>query len=328
MKVIFHYLFTYIFIIGTLKGAQLSFWDKIQLDITKKHYNSLPKGSTGLIQILGSEAAALKNYKLIKDSISKFENNYRDCINKISDVDFSETSINNCIGKDFKFYMNDIKYENRKILSRVDSKIDQLMLEGCYKQAGLNLNFAQSCDLLQTDIIDILWANLNFFDLIQDNKRKYVGLFANIPANTFDALLNDIKLIYEELESLKVEFIDHRDLSLIKLKTLIDRRTKHILVEAKAHIENPQPKIFTHSIQIDERVIDDPNEAKNLGFDTDVIMDGNHLDFNEQNAVPEEEEILVNDENGLEIEDFKKKRELTGLKRGNNIKKKNTRKYK
>lgn len=354
MKVILNYLLTYIYIISSSNAAVLSFWDKIQMDITKKHYESLPKGSTGLIQISGSEAASLKNYKLINQSILKFENSYRDCINKISDVDFSETSINICVGSDFKFYTNDIKYEQRKILSRVDSKIDQLMLEGCYKEAGLNLNFAQSCDLLQSDINDILWTGLNFYDLIRDNRARYTGLFGNLSGNTFDGILRDLELIYTELENLRVEFIDHRDLSLIKLKTLIDRRTKHILINAKNNIDAPQPKIFTHSIQIDERVVDDPNEIKGMGFDTEVVMDGDHMNFGEgeyldedeeygdhghaeyENELPEgkqsgepesfeeeehennanENEEIVNDDNGIVVEDFKRKRNLNNVNRG------------
>jgi hypothetical protein len=251
MKVIRNYLVILIFFIAYSKGA-ISYWDKIQTEVAKSHFPQEEKKGEGMIVILGSEFASLKNFKIINDIITKLEHSYIECIEDITDINFSETTINKCIGKDYRYFLNDVKYEEKKVISRVASTLEQLIFEACYREAGMDQRIALSCDLIQTDINDLLWSGLNFYDPIRISKLKYTKLFGDMPEEIFDNIVNDLRLMYEELEHLKVEMIDHRDISLIKIKVIIDRKTKNILLRAKDNIFAPQPKLFTNEVEVEE----------------------------------------------------------------------------
>ena len=54
------------------------------------------------------------------------------------------------------------------------------------------------------------------------------------------------------------EVDSHKEVTILRLKTLIDDRTKLIIEAARESSENPQPKIVTHNIHI-ETQISDPN---------------------------------------------------------------------
>ena len=68
-------------------------------------------------------------------SIKEKKKGYKDCLEKISDSNFSEDAINTCVGEDFEFFDFDIDYERMKVQSRIISKVDYLMIEKCYKIA-------------------------------------------------------------------------------------------------------------------------------------------------------------------------------------------------
>ena len=89
----------------------------------------------GKIKILGSEYSQLKTYSELTKSITAKKKGYKECLEKLSDNNFSEDAINKCIGEDFEFFDFDIDYERMKVKSRIISKVDYLMIEKCYKIA-------------------------------------------------------------------------------------------------------------------------------------------------------------------------------------------------
>lgn len=50
------------------------------------------------------------------------------------------------------------------------------------------------------------------------------------------------------------EIYNHRDLTVVKVKTEIDRRTKIIMKKAAENAQNPQPMRFKHEISVVEEV--------------------------------------------------------------------------
>lgn len=67
---------------------------------------------------------------------------YKKCIENISDASFTETNINNCVGEDLEFLYHDIQYERYKIMSSIASKVTKEIYENCYKNAGIDEEFA------------------------------------------------------------------------------------------------------------------------------------------------------------------------------------------
>lgn len=47
------------------------------------------------------------------------------------------------------------------------------MIEDCYTAAGADLGKQKSCDLLERDIIKLLWMEVDFYDLVNEHSYKY-----------------------------------------------------------------------------------------------------------------------------------------------------------
>ena len=84
-------------------------------------------------------------------------------------MDFSETSIKECVGDNMIKLIIDIKYETMKIISRADTKIRQFFVDFCYMDAGDDEEFSGSCDKLERDTLDLMWYGLNFIELLRLN---------------------------------------------------------------------------------------------------------------------------------------------------------------
>lgn len=211
--------------------------------------------ANGMIE-LEAEAASehIKNFKRISEDLMEIQEAYEQCIDDIHDNDFSELSVNECVGKDFIFVLNDIAYERKKIISRADSKIRKHMIEECYEVAGRDEIMSNGCDLMERDLLDLLWSELNFSGLVEYNKHKYLFEFGEVPVKTFDKLIEIFSKLEEELDELITEIYDHNDVTIIKLKKHIDERTRKVIEMARESYENPQPKLFKHVIQIEEKV--------------------------------------------------------------------------
>lgn len=78
------------------------------------------------------------------------------------------------MGKDFIKVLNDIRYESMKLLSRGDAKIRDLMIDLCYVPAGEDEIKSNACDLLEKDLLDLLWSSLKLVEMVIANKEKYL----------------------------------------------------------------------------------------------------------------------------------------------------------
>lgn len=78
------------------------------------------------------------------------------------------------MGKDSTYVVNDFDYLTRGILSLYDSRIRKFMIKNCYKEAGLTESFADSCDTLEKDILNLLWQEFDFPFLVNSHSSKYL----------------------------------------------------------------------------------------------------------------------------------------------------------
>ena len=72
------------------------------------------------------------NYVQISNDLKSYEDAYSACINSLSDNDFSDETVDNCVGIGCNYVYDDIDYEKSKILARTDSAIRDLMIQNCY----------------------------------------------------------------------------------------------------------------------------------------------------------------------------------------------------
>lgn len=200
----------------------------------------------------------MRNFQKISRDLKAFEEEYKECINNIHDQVFTQEEIEECVGVNFKKVILDIKYETLKIISRGDSRVKEFYLEHCYKVAGTNEQFANACDEMEKDVLDLLWNAMDFVQICRINEDKYLSVISAMPRETFETLMNELTEFSTEFFELMDEVDSHKEVTILRLKTLIDDRTKLIIEAARESADNPQPKIVTHNIHI-ETQISDPN---------------------------------------------------------------------
>ena len=211
-------------------------------------------------------------FQQIKDNIKSIQDSYTNCIDDIADPDYSETAIDACVGKNLIYMDDDISYERKKMLGIVDKKIRDYMMTYCYKIAGMNAAQSAGCDVLEADVLELLWAEFNFETAIDYHRQKYLFTYGEVPVATFDQIVTYLKSLYDELSSLITEIYYHGQLANANIKAEINRRTKLILKKASDSAQNPQPKVYTHSIQIQEK-INAPGQLNVNQLPRPIVMD-------------------------------------------------------
>ena len=196
-------------------------------------------------------------FKRIAENLNSMEEAYKECLDNLSDANFTEESVNSCVGNDMIYVLNDIDYERRQILGRSDAKIRAYMAEYCYKPAD-GVAGATSCDLMERDILTLLWEELNFGILVSYHRSKYTIDAAQVPEAVFDKVVSYLENLYTDLTELLDEIDDHSIITRANVKKAVDMRTRVIIEQAQENVRNPLPKIIKHTIEIEER-ISNPN---------------------------------------------------------------------
>ena len=221
----------------------------------------------------GSEEEHMRNFNKISRDLKTFEEEYKECINNIHDQVFTEEEIEECVGKDFRKVILDIKYETLKIISRGDARLKEYFLEFCYKPAGTNEQFATACDIMEKDVLDMLWNAMDFVEIVRLNEDKYLSVISAMPRSNFELIMNHMTEFSHEFFELMDEVDTHKEVTILRLKTLIDDRTKIIIEAARENAENPEPKIIKHNIEITTEIHDNNINTDNLPgdqFDLDI----------------------------------------------------------
>lgn len=211
-----------------------------------------------------SETEHMHSYKKIAADMKIYEDEYSACIREIKDADYTEEAIDECLGKNFIKVTLDLKYIILKVMSKADTKVRQIFIEDCYSAAGIDEKFSTACDLMERDILDMLWNGLDFLGLVDLNKMKYLEEWGEMPEQNYNAIYNELSKLSHEFFELLDELDSHKEITILRIKTLIDDRTKLILEEAQNHPDNIEPATVRHRIEITETV--DNDDGSGLEF--------------------------------------------------------------
>lgn len=226
-----------------------------------------------------SEAEHMRAYKKISADMKVYEDEYSACIREIPDSGYTEEALDECLGKNFIKVTLDLKYIILKVMAKADTKVRQTFIEHCYNDAGVNEQFSTACDLLERDILDMLWNGLDFLGLVDLNKHKYLLEWGEMPEETYQTLVEELSKLSKAFFELLDELDSHKELTVLRIKTLIDDRTKLILEEAQNHPDMVEPATVTHRIEISETVDNDDGSGVNF-LPTTQFHDGTERRMN------------------------------------------------
>ena len=196
----------------------------------------------------------LRNYKRISNDMKFYEDEYSVCIKEIPDTEYTEQGLDECLGKNFLKVTLDLKYIILKVMSKADEKIRKIFVNDCYSPAGTIEEYSNSCDLMERDILDLLWNGFDFLNLIDLNKSKYLEDYGALPENSYETMFEQFTKLSNEFFELLDELDSHKEITILRLKTLIDDRTKLILEDAETHGPDVEPATIQHRIEIVEKL--------------------------------------------------------------------------
>lgn len=126
-----------------------------------------------------------------------------------------------------------MKYETLKIMSRGDQAVRYIMIEKCYQIGGLDQIITHACDLIERDILEGLWKGMPFHRLLEVNVSKYFEIESEFDKEMYINLLDVINGFASQFFELMNEVDSHKEVTVLRLKELIDQRTKVIIEESR-----------------------------------------------------------------------------------------------
>ena len=217
----------------------------------------------------------LRNFRAISGNLKAYEEEYIECLGGIPLLEFDEDAVDECVGRNFIKVLIDIKYVTMKTMSVGDSKIRNFMITWCFDIA-LETDkvdqeeFITGCDILEKDVLNMLWTGLSFVEIIETNREKYLSEYSNIPENIFEDLWDQIKPFSHEFFELLNEIDSHKEVTIIRLKNYIDDRHKMRQEEEeengiKKDSEEPEEEPENgEEVDITESLVLDENQQRKL----------------------------------------------------------------
>ena len=267
-----------------------------------------------------NEMERLKNFKAISQDLKVFEDDYRDCLQRIPSLVWCEDEIEKCVGPDFTQIVNDINYERAKIKDRAAIALREIVVKECYEKAGEDEIQSDSCDRFETDMIKMLWDQMEIYKMMVFNRDKYLFVYGRMAPETFDGMMEKIKPINDDLSRLIDEIEAHRDLIVLRIKSYVDDRTKAIINLANYNKRNGIESMKTYDLHItqtiDDKGISVAHLPNNMRLDANVHgaftespyndMDKQIENMKAQNlqGVYEDSQKIVFDEGDKDPQDF------------------------
>jgi hypothetical protein len=180
-----------------------------------------------------SEQQHLLNFKKVSEDFKKFENRKLECLRKIPQEAWVLRELVICVGKNFNTIRNDIKYEKRKLLARAESRVRRVMAEQCYSEAGLDLKQSRACDLMERDMLELLWDEMNYPALLKFHKEKYTFTHGKLSTEYFDKYMEFFTELHRRDTELLEEMTNHGEIILVNIKKFIDDTTERYAHEAR-----------------------------------------------------------------------------------------------
>ena len=135
-----------------------------------------------------SDEERMKNFRKVADDLKVYEDEYSNCIIEIASADFSQETVDACVGKDFLKVILDIKYMLMRSMTKMDFKIRELFTQKCYSVALEDELLSVGCDLMEKDALNLMWTGLYFHQILDVNKQKYLFEYSKVPFNLFETL--------------------------------------------------------------------------------------------------------------------------------------------
>lgn len=165
-----------------------------------------------------------------------------------------------CVGKKFTKVFARIDYIYKKIIARGELSVKHILTHQCYIHYGDNLEMTQSCDLLERDVLDLMWQRLPFIDILKVNKLKYIKEEGLLPIKKFDKILESLKSFNEKFSQLITEVNNHEMILMMHLKIIIDDKSK-------MHVKFVNKNSNAGFISVDESIeIKNPNKIPGLEY--------------------------------------------------------------
>jgi hypothetical protein len=168
----------------------------------------------------------MQNYRRINYDLKVYEDEYTNCISEIPGEGFSQDEVDACTGRDMIKVALDIKYVTMRTMSKMDTRIKELFIDHCFQPHLHDEILTVGCDIMERDALNLMWAGLNFFLIIEANKQKYLYEYARLPFDLFQKLLNELIELGGEFFELINEIDNHKEVTILRLKTLVDDRLK------------------------------------------------------------------------------------------------------
>ena len=239
-----------------------------------------------------NELVRLKNFKAISQDMKVFEENYRKCLQKIPSIVWSEPEIEKCVGPDFTQIVNDVNFERAKIKDRAAISLRQVIIKECYEKAGADEIQSDACDGFETDLMKMLWNQMNIYKMMVFNRDKYLFVYGRMPQEVFDEMMLKIKPIDEDLSHLIDEVEAYRDLIVVRIKQFVDDRTKSIVQLADYNKRNGVEAIKTYDLHITQTVKD--NGISVASLPSNVRQDATVDHVFEESPYPDMDEAIEN----------------------------------
>lgn len=194
------------------------------------------KKESGLFDLQSnSEQEHLLNFKKVSLDFKVFEDKKLGCLEKIPQEAWVLRELVICVGKNFSRIKNDMQYERRKLLARAESRVRRVMADKCYSEAGLDLAQSRACDLMEKDMLELLWDEMNYPALLKFHREKYIFTHGKLPADKFDKYMEFFTELHRRDSELLDEMTNHGEVALLNIKRYIDDMTQRYAEEAKAN---------------------------------------------------------------------------------------------
>ena len=182
-----------------------------------------------------SEQQHLLNFKKVAEDFKIVEERFLECLRKIPQEAWVLRELVICVGRNFGKIESAMDYERKVLLARAESRVRRVMTDECYSDAGLDLSHSRSCDLMEKDILELLWDEMNYPALVKYHQEKYTFTYGQLKVDKFDKYLGFFAELYRRDSELLEEIANHGKIALLNIKKFIDDTTEHYAAEARSN---------------------------------------------------------------------------------------------
>lgn len=249
-------------------GAQATPSRNLRGVINTRRPRALSPDATAEISFeVNTEAERMQNYRRITYDLKVYEGEYTTCITEIASDAYSQEAIDACTGRDLIKVALDIKYVTMRTMSKMDTKIRGIFVENCFKPYLEDELVVNGCDVMERDALNLMWAGLHFYQIIEANKQKYLFEYSHVPFDVYENLLGRLTEVGGEFFELLNEIDNHKEVTILRIKTLINDRWK--LVRDDRDSAGPITPKISHVIEIEQPV--DPRPAPEFEIENQHI---------------------------------------------------------